>query len=109
MASGYPRPAIRHQLLRRPPGQLFGKALLELIHRQEAPISPQVVGKRRALGPGNMPRHRVDRLYFTAKTRQGTRIDQGQVSAAQALAQVFGIDQQLGIRLTTEGAFAFGR
>ncbi|MOA09411.1 hypothetical protein D3C78_1292380 [compost metagenome] len=56
-----------------------------------------------------MPGHRVDRLHFATETRQGTRIDQGQVCVTQALGQVLGIDQQLAVRLTVEGAFPLER
>jgi hypothetical protein len=49
-----------------------------------------------------MPGHRVDRLHFAAKTRQGTGIDQGQ--GLPGAWQVLGIDQQLHVRLTAEVA-----
>ena len=49
-----------------------------------------------------MPGDRVNRLDLTAKTRLGTRIDQGQLRLAEALLQFFGTQQHMAVGLAFE-------
>ncbi|MNG28993.1 hypothetical protein D3C85_1542090 [compost metagenome] len=56
-----------------------------------------------------MSGHRVNRLDFTAKTREATGIDQGQVGFTQPLAELRSVNYQANVRLAAEGTFTLGR
>ncbi|MND99638.1 hypothetical protein D3C80_920280 [compost metagenome] len=103
MARRHAGTAVRHQIIWRTIAQFRGETLLELIGRQEAPVTAQVLGKRSTLGTWDVPGNRIDRFHLTLEARQCAGIEQGQFRPCKALLQLLGTDQQRRIRTAGEG------
>ncbi|KPW87762.1 Unknown protein sequence [Pseudomonas congelans] len=82
--------------------QLFSETLPELLGRQKASIRAKVVSAGRTLRTGDMPGHRIQRLYVASKARFGTGVDQGHFRASQTTLQATAAEHHGHIRLTAE-------